>query len=111
MNLLKWAAVPLAAALLSACAGSEKAELQRWMTEQRNMARPAIQPISEPKKFTPQVYTEGSAIEPFNSQKLTQALRRDVNQVTNSTLITPELSRRSAWVSFWLLNGSIALPS
>ena len=55
---------------------------------------PTVPPISEPKKFTPQAYTEGVQLEPFNNQKLTQALRRESNQTVNSALITPELSRR-----------------
>lgn len=84
----------LALLALGGCAGSEKEELQNWMAEQRNQVRPTVPPITEPKKFTPQAYTEGSSFEPFNSQKLTQALRRDSNQVVNSALITPELSRR-----------------
>ena len=39
-------------------------------------------------------YTEGSAFEPFNLLKLTQALRRDSNQPSTSELIAPELVRR-----------------
>ena len=88
--------VLLAAAVssLSGCAGSDQEDLQRWMVEQRNQVRPTVPPISEPKKFTPQAYTEGVQLEPFNMQKLTQALRRDSNQSVNSALIAPELSRR-----------------
>ncbi len=80
--------------LVGGCADSDKQDLQRWMSEQRAQVRPTVPPISEPKKFTPQAYTEGSSFEPFNIQKLTQALRRDNNQVVNSALIAPELSRR-----------------
>lgn len=80
--------------LLSGCAGSDQEDLRRWMVEQRNQVRPTVPPISEPKKFTPQAYTEGVQLEPFNSQKLTQALRRESNQTVNSALIAPELSRR-----------------
>jgi type IV pilus assembly protein PilP len=80
---------------LSACGSSEQEDLQRWMVEQRNLVKPTVPPISEPKKFTPQAYTEGGQMEPFNIQKLTQALRRDSNQAAvNSALITPELARR-----------------
>ncbi|GAC1536343.1 MAG: pilus assembly protein PilP [Ramlibacter sp.] len=81
-------------ALLGGCAGSEQERLQAWMAEQRNQAHPAVPPITAPKKFTPQAYTEGNAYEPFNSQKLTQALRRDSTQIVSSALITPELARR-----------------
>jgi len=84
----------IAAVGLSGCMGSEQEDLQRWMAEQRAQVRPNIPPITEPKKFTPQAYTEASAFEPFNMQKLTQALRRDSNQPSTSGLIAPELARR-----------------
>ena len=86
--------VGVAAVGLSGCIGSEQEELQRWMAEQRAQVRPTVPPITEPKKFTPQAYTEGSAFEPFNLLKLTQALRRDSNQPSTSELIAPELVRR-----------------
>lgn len=79
---------------LSGCMGSDQEELQRWMAEQRAQVRPTVPPITEPKKFTPQAYTEGAAFEPFNMQKLTQALRRDSAQPSTSGLIAPELARR-----------------
>ena len=83
-----------AVAVLSGCMGSEEEELQRWMADQRAQVKPTVPPITEPKKFTPQAYTEGGSIEPFNMQKLTQALRRDSNQPSTSGLIAPELTRR-----------------
>lgn len=79
---------------LSGCFGSDQDELRTWMTEQRAQVKPNVPPIAEPKKFTPQPYTEAAAIEPFNMQKLTQALRRDSNQPSTSGLIAPELTRR-----------------
>ena len=84
----------MAALGLSACADSEQEDLRRWMVEQRAQVKPNVPPITEPKKFTPQAYTEGSAFEPFNLLKLTQALRRDSNQPSTSELIAPELVRR-----------------
>ncbi|MFT4267481.1 MAG: pilus assembly protein PilP [Xenophilus sp.] len=80
--------------LLAGCFGSEQEDLRAWMRDQRAQVKPRITPISEPKKFTPQAYTEGSAVEPFDSVRLTQALRRDSNQAGNSDLIAPELNRR-----------------
>ena len=80
---------------LLACGNSEQDELQQWMTEQRSQTKPKITPISEPKKFTPQAYIQGGAVEPFSNQKLTLALKRDSNQATsNAALIAPELARR-----------------
>ena len=83
-----------AAFALTACGNSDRDDLQRWMAEQRAQVKPTVPPISEPKKFTPQAYTEAASFEPFNMQKLTQALRRDSNQPSSSGLIAPELSRR-----------------
>ncbi|MEB0055242.1 MULTISPECIES: pilus assembly protein PilP [unclassified Variovorax] len=83
-----------AAFALTACGNSDRDDLQRWMAEQRAQVKPTVPPISEPKKFTPQAYTEAASFEPFNIQKLTQALRRDSSQPSSSGLIAPELSRR-----------------
>lgn len=79
---------------LGACADADREELRRWMVEQRAQVKPTVPPITEPKKFTPQTYTEGAAFEPFNLLKLTQALRRESNQPSTSELIAPELARR-----------------
>ena len=86
--------VVLGALTLSAC-GSSDQELQSWMTEQRNQSRPKIERLAEPTKFSPQAYTQDGSVEPFSSQKLAQALKRESNQSTvNTALIAPELARR-----------------
>jgi type IV pilus assembly protein PilP len=65
------------------------------MTQQRAQTRPKVQPIPEPKKFSPQAYTQEAAFDPFSNQKLTQALKRETTQSTTSAaLLAPELSRR-----------------
>ncbi len=80
---------------LSACSSSGDDELQQWMTAQRNLSKPRVERLPEPTKFSPQAYTEEGSIEPFSSQKLAQALKRDSNRaVSNAALITPELARR-----------------
>ena len=57
--------------------------------------RPKVDRLPEPSKFSPQAYTQEGSIEPFSSQKLAQALKRDSNQVAaNAALIAPELARR-----------------
>ena len=82
-------------ALLSACGASTEDELRQWMAEQKSQTRPKIAPISEPKQFKPESYTQVSTIEPFSNQKLTQALKRESTQATaNGALIAPELARR-----------------
>ncbi|MBC7434901.1 MAG: pilus assembly protein PilP [Bdellovibrionales bacterium] len=81
--------------VLAACSSSGEDELQQWITEQRNQTKPKVTPITEPKLFTPQTYTQEGSTEPFSNQKLTQALKRDSTQATaNAALIAPELARR-----------------
>jgi type IV pilus assembly protein PilP len=88
-------AAGLAAAALAGCGASGQEELQQWMAEQRASTRPQVQPIPEPKKFTPQAYTQESATDPFSNLKLTQALKRESSQSTsNAALVAPELARR-----------------
>ena len=81
---------------LSACEGSEHEEINKWMAQQRAATKPQVEPIPEPKKFTPEVYSQESAVEPFSNQKLTQALKRDAQQSgsASAALLAPELNRR-----------------
>jgi len=88
-------AMLILAGLLTGCMSSDQDELQRWMTEQRAQTKPQVQPIPEPKKFSPQAYTQQAVTDPFSNLKLTQALKRESSQSTsNAALIAPELSRR-----------------
>jgi len=88
-------AVGCTAMLLVACGSSGQEDLQAWMAEQRTLTKPHVQPIPEPKKFTPQAYTQEASTDPFSNQKLTQALKRESAQSTsNAALVAPELARR-----------------
>jgi type IV pilus assembly protein PilP len=81
--------------MLTGCFSSKDAELQQWMVEQRGNTPAKVTPVAEPKKFKPQAYTQEAAMEPFNNQKLLQALRKDSSQsAANLALISPELARR-----------------
>lgn len=81
--------------ILAGCGPSGEDELRAWMAEQRANTKPSIQPLTEPKKFIPEPYTQEGSVEPFNQVKLTQALKRDSNQVaSNAALIAPEMTRR-----------------
>jgi len=98
--------------LLAACAPSGQEELQAWMTEQRQLTKPRIQPIPEPKKFTPQPYTQEEATDPFSNQKLTQALKRESSQATsNAGLAAPELSRRKEPLESYPLDSMVMVGS
>jgi type IV pilus assembly protein PilP len=85
----------MAVLVLAGCAASGDEQLKQWMAEQRSLTKPRITPIAEPRQFSPQAYLQEAAVDPFNSQKLTQALKRESTQATaNAALIAPELNRR-----------------
>lgn len=80
---------------LMGCSSAGEDDVRQWMVDERNSTRPKVKPISEPKLFVPQPYTNASALEPFSNQKLTQALKRDSSQASsNGALVAPELARR-----------------
>ena len=80
---------------LSGCVSSGDDELRQWMAELRATTKPKVTPLTEPKQFLPQTYAMDSGVEPFNSIKLTQALRRESTQsASNAALIAPEMARR-----------------
>jgi len=85
-----------AAVALSACGSSENEEITQWMAQQRAATRPHVTPIPEPKKFTPEAYTQEAMVEPFSKEKLTQALKKDSQQsgTASAALLAPELNRR-----------------
>ena len=94
MKILIGAAFCIMLLALSGCGGSSEEEAIRWMADERNQTQPKVPPIPAPKQFVPQSYDNATAVEPFSNQKLTQALKRDSNQTTNSALVAPELARR-----------------
>lgn len=95
MTALKALLAVTVVALVSGCISSGEDELRQWMASERAQAKPRVTPITEPKKFEPQAYTVAAELDPFNSLKLTQALKRDSSQTgANAALIAPEQIRR-----------------
>jgi len=81
--------------LLGGCGFSQDDDLQQWMTDLRATTKPHVTPLTEPKQFLPQAYSMDPGVEPFSAVKLTQALRKDSNQLaSNAALIAPEMARR-----------------
>ena len=88
------AAAAVLGATLSGCM-AESEDLREWMAEQRRVTKPKVTPISEPKKYIPLAYSEAASFDPFSSDKLTQALRRESGPAgAGAALVTPELNRR-----------------
>ena len=97
---------------LAGCSASGADELRQWMADQKSQTRPKIAPISEPKQFQPESYTQVTAIEPFSNQKLTQALKRESTQsASNGALISPELARRKEALEAFPLDTMVLVGS
>jgi type IV pilus assembly protein PilP len=83
--------VTLAAFAVVGC-GGEQGELTEWMEQQKREVKPSVQPLSPPKKFSPQPYASLSGVEPFSNQKLTVALKQEARQP--NSLLAAEVNRR-----------------
>ncbi|MFM2120956.1 MAG: hypothetical protein RL722_2424, partial [Pseudomonadota bacterium] len=77
--------------LLAGCSGQHE-ELQGWMDQQRREVRPKVTPLQPPRKFDPQPYLAAQMPDPFSSQKLAVAVKRE--QTAPNSLLAPELKRR-----------------
>jgi type IV pilus assembly protein PilP len=102
-----------ATAVLSGCYSAGHEEVQQWMQEQRASIKPQVQPIPEPKRFTPQAYTQESAVDPFSQQKLVVALKRDSQQTgtPSAALLQPELNRRKEPLEAYPLDSMVMVGS
>jgi type IV pilus assembly protein PilP len=81
----------LATAGLAGC-GADLNELQQWMEQQRREVKPNVPPLQPPRKFDPQPYVAADTVEPFSTQKLAVAFKRD--ERAPSSLLAGELKRR-----------------
>jgi len=86
-----WLALATVAWMVSGC-GSDQEELSQWMEQQRHEVKPNVQPLSPPKKFSPQAYSDLSGVEPFSTQKLTVALKQEAKQP--NSMLAAEINRR-----------------
>lgn len=77
--------------MLAGCTGAQE-ELQQWIEQQRREVKPNVPPLSAPKKFIPQPYLTGNAVEPFSTQKLTVAIKQEARQ--SNSLLAAEINRR-----------------
>lgn len=84
-------ALGLALCGLAGC-GADLDELQGWMDQQRREVKPSVPPLAPPRKFDPQPYAGADAVEPFSSQKLAVALKRE--ERATSALLANEQKRR-----------------
>lgn len=90
-RLARLASLVVVGATLAGCSAGID-ELQQWMDEQRQQTRPTVRPLTPPKTFQPQPYEVLALVDPFSTQKLTVALRREATQP--SSLLAAEMKRR-----------------
>lgn len=98
--------------VLTACGGADDNDLQKWMADQKKATAPKIVPIAEPKVFEPQPYEQVAAVDPFDKEKLAQALKREGGKsVANSALVAPELARRKQALEAFPLDSMVMVGS
>src|SRR5262245_51449381 len=112
---MRGALIILAAALLAGCGMSNEEEIRGWMDEQRQIKKPSVKPIPEPKKFQPQLYTQKSSAEPFSNQKLARASGADPKSAAaaaaSAALLAPELARRKEPLESYPLDTMVMVGS
>ncbi|MEY4748162.1 MAG: hypothetical protein RIQ60_376 [Pseudomonadota bacterium] len=86
-----WPVLLCCAGLISACTDRHD-ELQQWTEQQRREVKPRVLPLVPPRKFDPQPYVSAQSVDPFSSQKLAVAVKRE--QRAANSLLAPELNRR-----------------
>ena len=81
-------------AALTGCGGSGQQELADWMTGQRNTVKPNVEPVSEPKPYVPQAFTDQAELSPFSEEKLSRSFRDEASTAAASGLLAAEVNRR-----------------
>jgi len=76
--------------LLAGCSSHQ--DIQQWMSQQRQATTPVVTPIKEPPPFVPVAYTEASSPDPFDLNRLADALR--AQNAGNDALLRIEQKRR-----------------
>ncbi len=77
---------------LSGCSDGGIQELREWMDETRRQTVVAVPKLTEPKKFTPFLYTVKDDLDPYNPVKLSAALAK--LKTNTGTGLRPDLERR-----------------
>ena len=89
-----WAGLCLVAALVAGCSAAGNEELTGWMAQQRATVKPKVDPVAEPKPYSPQAFTESAELSPFSDEKLTRSFRDETSGAASSGLLAAEVNRR-----------------
>lgn len=101
-------AVLACAALAGACTDGHE-ELQQWMEQQRREVKPHVTPLIAPRRFDPQPYLSAQSVDPFSSQKLAVAVKREQRQA--NSILAPELNRRKEPLESYPLDALVVVGS
>lgn len=91
-----WWALSLAViGLLAGCGAGQGQDIEAWIASQRARLSPRVEVLPQPRPFEPEPYALVATLDPFNGQRLAQALAREDPQAQiNAALVAPELRRR-----------------
>lgn len=70
--------------IVAGCGPSGEEELRVWMAEQRASTKPSIQPLTEPKKFNPEPYTQDGSL----------LAKPELSEITASTVALTQRDQR-----------------
>ncbi len=87
-----YVAAILGSTLLSGCGDGGVQDVKQWMDEVRKQTPVSPQKLSEPKKFTPFVYSGKDEVDPYNPEKLSAALAK--LKANSRSAFKPDLERR-----------------
>ena len=111
-TIVTWSVLSVLSLFITGCGASGQGELRQWMAEQRSQTKAGVEPISEPKKFVPQLYTQVGAIDPFSIQRLAQSMKRESTRLAdNAVLLAPELTRRKEALEAFPIDGATMVGS
>lgn len=92
---IKLLALPLVGLYLTGCNSVGTQSVDTWMREQQAQIKPNLKPLPEPKVFAPKAYTATGVTDPFDNQKLIEALRRaNEEDGASIAILAPEKARR-----------------
>lgn len=98
-------------ALLAACGVAEDEQLKSWMAEQKQQARPRVNPLPVPKPFQPEPYEAAELPDPFGKEKLNMVLRRSAAQLQADPLLSQEFRRRKEPLEEYPLDAMVMVGS
>ena len=87
----KFLLLPALGVYLAGCGTVGGQSIDDWMHQQQQSIKPSIKPLPQPKVFAPKAYAVTGVTDPFNNQKLLEALRRATEEDNASVaLLAPE---------------------